>query len=167
MRCSAVLLPVACGQTYPAGKITAVVDVLPGTSCKAHPLISYDVSKWTNGVVGYDSPQAIYGNDDLSDIMKVHEWAQTLESGTYVVDGPDPLMYVCAFSPSEGYPPLFKQWHMCGCCYQLNALNASNFIGYCEDSTGVCESMCTVTASGTQADRHYHIHVGKETAVVV
>ena len=74
-----------------------------------------------------------------------HYWGDTLSEGTFAVGGAEPVVYICAFSPPEGYPPLFKDWHMCGCCYMFNTENATSFAGYCSDSKGVCQTLCDVT----------------------
>jgi hypothetical protein len=78
-----------------------------------------------------------------------HYWGDTLGEGTFAVGGAEPLVYICAFSPAEGYPPVFKDWHMCGCCYQFNSENATSFAGYCTDSKGVCQTLCDVTTVST------------------
>ena len=78
-------------------------------------------------------------------------------SGNYTVGGGEPVLYLCAFSPGEGPVPIFKKWHMCGCCYQFNADNATNFITECQDSEGTCEDYCTVKASGGRGARVYEV----------
>merc|ERR1711957_883789 len=79
--------------------------------------------------------------------------------GSYTVDGDEPVLYACAFSPPEGSMPIYKAWHMCGCCYHFSTVNATNFAGLCHDSEDVCEQLCEVEASGPQSDRKYKIKV--------
>mmetsp|Transcript_131859 Transcript_131859/g.328774 ORF Transcript_131859/g.328774 Transcript_131859/m.328774 type:complete len:184 (-) Transcript_131859:87-638(-) len=159
---------------YPPGKITVEVQIAAGTSFRPEPSKTpYTVDQWANGFVGYDGQWAIYGSDNLNDFDHegLHEFSKTLKSGTYVVNGKSPLMYVCAFSPNaHTYPfPAPKDWRMGGCCYQLNAQNATNYAGYCSDSAGVCETMCKVISSGSQRDRHYMVSISGEgpTSAVV
>eukprot|EP00947_MAST-08B_sp_MAST-8B-sp1_P005728 g5728.t1 len=147
-----------------AAKITVNVDVDPATACRAGLLKNFGVDQWRNGVVGYDSPYAIYGSDDLENMMNTtHEWSDSLKSGIYSVDGKDPLLYVCAFSPSANtYPlPPPKDWRMCGCCYQFNPDNATNFEDYCSDTKGTCSEMCTVTqaTNSTAGDRYFNLRI--------
>ena len=148
----------------PSGKITVNVNVDSDAVCKARNLLPfhYKVSRWANHVVGFDTELAIYGLDNLSkdvtDPSKLKSWGKTLVSGNYTVAGEEPILYLCAFSPSEGGPiPILKKWHMCGCCYQFNADNATNFINDCQDSEGTCQDYCKVTSSGPATDRVYQV----------
>lgn len=98
---------------------------------------------------------------DAQDVMnpkKLKNWGTTLVSGNYSVGGNEPIIYLCAFSPSEGGPvPIWKDWHMCGCCYQFNADQAVNFIKDCQDTSGTCEDYCSVKASGDRENRVYDV----------
>lgn len=159
-------LSAAADPVYPTGSITVNFQVEPGVTCVSHerPHQEFGVEKWANGVVGYDSTYAIYGADDMTAFdptkgIPTHQWATKLTSGQYSAKGKSPLIYLCSFSPSEGDPPLFNDWHMCGCCYQLTAEKANWFGGYCRDTKGICENMCTVTTSGSNEDRHYQIRL--------
>ena len=58
---------------------------------------------------------------------------------------------------------ILKHWRMCGCCYQFNAENATNFITDCQDSEGTCEDYCTVQASGDRSNRVYNVNLGNPT----
>ena len=153
--------------TYPAGNVTLRLTIESAATCAARPVLKhFPVNVWANGVVGFDDPLALYGLNDLSkDIMdptKLKSWGTVLKEGTYNVAGGEPILYACAFSPSLGYaPPAGYVWRMCGCCFQLNADNATNFIGDCQDTEGTCEDYCTVKASGGRSNRVYDIHLGK------
>merc|ERR1711907_295924 len=150
-------------EKLPAGNVSVKLSVDAHAICRARPLLPafhYNVSTWRNGAVGFDDPLAIYGLDDLSKDVgtpsKLKYAKQTLVAGEYKVSGNEPILYVCAFSPSEGSPiPIFKDWRMCGCCYQFNAERAVNFISDCQDSKGTCQDYCVVHASGTAANRTY------------
>jgi hypothetical protein len=168
---------IAADPKYPPGKISVDFQVEAGASCTANAAHGkvYDVPTWANGVGGYDATYAIYGADDMTAWdskvgIPTHEWSKTLVSGTYELNGKSPLMYICGFSPSENsspLPPPIKDWHMCGCCYQLNTQNATWLGGLCQDTTGACENMCKVTTLGTQGNRHYKIVLGKKDTPVV
>ena len=164
------LLAAACAighahePVYPPGNITIQVTIDSNSTCTSRPMYSYAVDSWRNGVVGPDSTYAMYGYDDLhNDIFNDtgHHWGTTLREGVFAVGGAKPLVYICAFSPSEGSdPPIFKDWHMCGCCFQFNSFNATNFAGYCEDSSGMpCQTLCSVTTAGDPGNRQYTVHV--------
>ena len=102
--------------------------------------------------------QLLCSSQDVANPAALKSWGERLVSGNYSVGGGEPILYLCAFSPSEGGPvPILKSWRMCGCCYQFNADNATNFISDCQDSEGTCEDYCKVKASGDRGNRLYEV----------